>query len=175
MSAPVIRRTTAADCSALPAVELSAAESFRAAPGLEWLADDGEFKPVDVHRRRVDEGTSWVAELSGEPVGFLCAEMFGRELHVWELAVRQDLQGRGLGKRLIAMAVDDARRRGLDAVTLSTFRDVPWNERFYARLGFVRIDDVTDEPRLAGILRSEIEQGLPGERRCAMRLVLTAD
>lgn len=175
MIALVIRPAVAADCHELPAVELSAAESFRAAPGLEWLADDGEFKPVDVHRRRVDEGTSWVAELDGEPVGFLCAEIFGRELHVWELAVRQDRQGRGLGRRLIAAAVDDARRRGLDAITLSTFREVPWNEPFYARLGFVRIDDVSGEPRLAAILRSEIEQGLPGERRCAMRLALTAD
>jgi len=170
-----VRPTVAADCHALPEVELSAAESFRAAPGLEWIADEGEFKPVDVHRRRVDEGTSWVAELDGKPVGFLCAEVCDRELHVWELAVHQDHQGRGLGKRLIAAGVDAARSRGLDAVTLSTFRDVPWNEPFYARLGFVRLDEVTGEARLSAILRSEVEQGLPGDRRCAMRLRFTAN
>lgn len=175
MIEPVIRPTIAADCHALPAVELSAAESFRAAPGLEWLADAGEFKPVDLHRRRVDEGTSWVAEFDGEPVGFLCAEICDRQLHVWELAVRRDRQGLGLGRRLVAAAVDEACRRGLDALTLSTFRDLPWNEPFYARLGFVRIDDLHREPRLTGILRSEVEQGLPGDRRCAMRLRFTAN
>lgn len=167
-----IRPTTRTDVPLLPAVELAAAESFRAAPGLAWIADSGEHKPETVHARHVEAGTSWVAEAGGRPVGFLAAQVAGDELHVWELAVEPAHQGRGLGRRLIEAAVAHARDRGLAAVTLSTFTDVPWNAPFYQRLGFLRITEPAGHPRLAAILASEVDQGLPGERRCAMRMAL---
>ncbi len=170
-----IRLTTPADVPLLPAIELAAAESFRAAPGLAWIADSGEHKPESRHELHVRDGTAWVAEVEGRPVGFLAAQVVGDELHVWELAVHPACQGRGLGRRLIEAAVGEARARELTAVTLSTFTDVPWNAPFYQRLGFVRVTALAGEPRLAGILASEVEQGLPGERRCAMRLTVRSD
>jgi ribosomal protein S18 acetylase RimI-like enzyme len=111
-----------------------------------------------------------VAEEHGRPVGFLVAEAIDGELHVWELAVQQQSQGRGLGRRLMAEAIEVAARRGLDAVTLTTFLDVPWNQPFYARLGFVTLEPNVASARLQGILRAEAARGLP--RRCAMRLAL---
>lgn len=155
----------------LPAVERSAAESFRQIPGLQWLADEG----VMAERRHAElqaAGTSWVALAADEPVGFLAAEIIGDEMHIWELAVRQDQQGRGLGRALLQAAIDGAADRRLAAVTLTTFRDVPWNQPFYEKIGFVTLPAEEAGARLAAILRSEVEQGLPGERRCAMRLVI---
>ncbi len=93
-------------------------------------------------------------------------------LHVWELAVRQDRQGRGIGRRLIARAIDQARDLELSSVTLTTFRHVPWNEPFYAKLGFDTLPVAESGPRLESILAREVAQGLPGDRRCAMRLRL---
>jgi hypothetical protein len=57
-------------------------------------------------------------------------------------------------------------------VTLTTFRDVIWNEPFYKRLGFRTLRDDEMDERLAELLRQEAERGLPEGSRCAMRLDL---
>ena len=69
-------------------------------------------------------------------------------------------------------AISYATAKGTTAVTLTTFRDLVFNEKFYQKLGFQTLG--TDEltPRLQDILGSEAENGLPAERRCAMRLDL---
>jgi hypothetical protein len=76
-----------------------------------------------------------------------------------------------VGRALLDGAVAFARSRDLVAVTLTTFRDVTWNQGFYTRRGFTTVAPVGDEP-LAVILRDEAQHGLPPERRCAMRLAL---
>jgi GNAT superfamily N-acetyltransferase len=168
-----IRLTTPVDAAALPDVERSAAQSFRQIPDLAWIADDA-VTTAERHAQLCAAGTCWVCERDGKPVGFLCAEIFDAELHIWELAVHQDHQGQGLGRALLRAAIAAAADRGLEAVTLSTFRDVLWNEPFYVKLGFNTLDAAAAGPRLTAILHSEVEQGLPGERRCAMRLTLKA-
>lgn len=168
-----IRLTAAADTVHLPAVERSSAESFLTIDDLAWLATDSVLSVAE-HRRFAAAGASWVAiagagASAGVPVGFLCAETAGPELHVWELAVHAAWQRRGLGRRLLQAAIDRARSEGLGAVTLTTFREVPWNEPFYRSLGFETLGPAPGE-RLAALLRRETERGLP--RRCAMRLTL---
>jgi len=127
---------------------------------------------TEAHLQYVRKGTSWVAEAEDQIVGFLCAEIMSGDLHVWELAVRREWQGQGIGRRLMETAIEYARGNHLRCVTLTTFRQVPWNEPFYRRLGFEVIDMKSMEPRLALILQDEIQQGLPGDLRCAMRLVV---
>ncbi|MCY1313558.1 hypothetical protein D9M70_640920 [compost metagenome] len=79
-------------------------------------------------------------------------------------------QGLGLGRALIAAAIAHARDSSLGAVTLTTFRELAWNERFYRKLGFRTLDEEGLDPRLVQILAKEATYGLPAERRCAMRL-----
>ncbi len=105
-------------------------------------------------------------------MGFLNAECFGADLHIWLLAVRHDCQGRGIGRRLMRRGEIHARDHGLRRLTLSTFRDVGWNEGFYSGLGFAVVDEAALDERLRKVLRNEAEHGLPPERRCAMQLVL---
>lgn len=164
-----VRRTAPADIAALPAVERSAAQSFRQIRELAWIAEDA-VTSAERHAEFCASSTSWVCECAGKPVGFLYGEIFDGELHIWELAVHHAHQGQGMGRALLQAAITAAADRGLEAVTLSTFRGVPWNEPFYAKLGFTTLKEAG--PRLTAILHSEIEQGLPGERRCAMRLAL---
>jgi N-acetylglutamate synthase-like GNAT family acetyltransferase len=52
-----------------------------------------------------------------------------------------------IGRQLIACVADHARTLGLTSLTLTTFRDVPWNAPFYARLGFEYIAELTPELR----------------------------
>ena len=105
-----------------------------------------------------------VAETDGALAGFsACPDA----LHLWELAVRRDAQGKGLGKALVEATLALARARGLPAVTLSTFREIPWNAPFYARMGFRELPELN--PRLAVIQLREDLLGLPVARRVFMR------
>ena len=46
-----------------------------------------------------------------------------------------------------------ATSEGFDAITLTTYRDVPWNGPFYESLGYVTIGDLT--PELSAIREHE--------------------
>lgn len=171
---PLIRAATGSDASSLPDVERSATELFRTVPALAWIADDDVLSP-EVHLRFIAAGTAWVAvDDTGKVRGFLSAEQFGQVLHIWELAVHRDCQGRGYGRALVSHAIAHARRQRLSAVTLTTFRDLPWNGPFYGRLGFDAIESSALDERLTAVLEHEREIGLPVHLRCAMRLTLDA-
>ena len=66
----------------------------------------------------------------------------------------------GIGTRLVLTIIDWATSHGHDLLTLVTFRHLPWNAPFYARLGFAPVEphkvgselnDVLEEERIAGI------------------------
>jgi hypothetical protein len=44
---------------------------------------------------------------------------------------------------LVGSVCDWSRSHGFDAVTLTTFRDVPWNGPFYEKLGFRPLTDLS--------------------------------
>lgn len=58
--------------------------------------------------------------------------------HLWveNIAVRSDLQGLGLGQRLLALAEGQARDAGVPQVRLLTNAALTGNLRFYQRYGF---------------------------------------
>lgn len=166
-----IRRTTDADVPQLPAVERSAARSFATIPELSWIVGDDVLDEAQ-HRRFAAGGWSWVADIAGTPVGFICAELVEDEVHIWEVAVGEPYQQQGIGLRLMARIESQARDAGARALTLTTFSDVPWNGPFYASLGYEVIDPEAYGVRLRRILELEVRAGIPGDRRCAMRLRL---
>lgn len=161
-----IRLAQLDDIPALPGIERSAGEAFRDTPHA-WVADD-EVTEAEAYPPLIAQAGVRVAELDGVRAGFVLTEVIGDELHVWELAVGRDHQRRGVGASLMAAAGEAARACGCRAVTLTTFRSVPFNAPFYARLGFT-IDEAPS-PRLAAILAREAARGLTD--RCAMRAVL---
>ncbi|WP_236327738.1 GNAT family N-acetyltransferase [Enterobacter bugandensis] len=164
-----IRPTTLSDVAALSAIERAAAGRFRDIPELAWLAD-GEVIPAEQHLDYAERGLSWLALANDQPVGFVLAEAHPSSLFIVELSVDLDWQGKGIGRQLIACVADCARKRGLTALTLTTFRDVPWNAPFYARLGFEMMTRVT--PELREKREEETAHGLAYDSRCAMRLPL---
>lgn len=166
-----VRAATPDDAARMPAVERSASGLFRDAPGLAWIADDSVLSP-EQHLQFIASGTSWLAEAEpGQCLGFLCAQAFDDELHIWELAVRADHQRQGIGKQLVRQAYAYAAKHGLAGLTLTTFHDVPWNAPWYAKLGFQAILTLPGS-RLESVLALEGRIGLPVERRTAMRLAV---
>lgn len=167
-----IRKTTLADVPLLPAIESAADEAFLALPELAWVAHDGGW-PEEEHRKRVNAGYSVVAvEAQNAPVGFLIAQQQETVRHIQGLAVARAWQGRGVGRALLQRAIADAITEGITALTLTTFRNVPWNQPFYARAGFSTLAETELDTRLKALLAAEAEHGFAYETRCAMRLVL---
>ena len=167
-----IRPATVADAECLPEIERSAGQSFLDIPHLAWIAGD-EVQSAERHRQLILDGRAWVAEdRCGKILGFLNGEGRGDGFHIWEVSVRRDSQGRGFGRALMLAAIEQARSDGLKAVTLTTFREVPWNEPFYLGLGFVTLGEACLSPGLAEILEIEAKAGLHRQTRCAMSLAL---
>ncbi len=168
----VLRRAPQSDAAALPAIERSAAELFRTDPTLAWLADT-DVASVAQHRQAIDNAHVWVAEnASAQLAGFIRALDFDNLLHIEELSVSRAFQGQGVGRQLVLAAIEYARHQPMRAVTLTTFRDVPWNAPFYQRMGFVEAAQNELEAHLTEALQKEIEHGFAAERRCAMYLPL---
>ncbi|MGE7955880.1 GNAT family N-acetyltransferase [Pseudomonas sp. NPDC089530] len=166
-----IRKATEADAAQLPAIERSAAELFRHDPELAWLAD-AEVTDAAQHRAHIRQQRVWVALLDRRVCAFLDAEACDDALHIWEISVDAAAQGRGIGRRLLETVREQARRQGFTALTLSTFRQLPWNEPFYQRCGFLTLEANQLNPRLQQVLAEETQHGLPAARRCAMHLDL---
>lgn len=166
-----IRPATAADAHLLPAIEHRSAALFRDWPGLEWIAED-DIQSADEHRRLIEDGVALVAENAAGIVGFANGEFTDADFHVWQMAVDHLWQSQGIGRRLMLALRETAIEHGAEAITLTTFRNVPWNEPFYHRLGFRTLENEALNPRLADVLERERQAGLPLEQRCAMELVI---
>ncbi|MNB58170.1 Acetyltransferase (GNAT) family protein [compost metagenome] len=167
-----IRLAQPADAPALPAIERSAAGLFRLDPQLAWLAD-AEVAGVELHLQAIEQARVWVARSpEGQLAGFLRAVPVDNQLHVEELSVSQHFQGQGIGRKLLSAVIEHAWAQQLCAVTLTTFVDVPWNAPFYQKIGFQRLNSEETSGYLVDALNDEIAHGLPGHRRCAMRLTL---
>ena len=109
---------------------------------------------------------------AGDPaVGFVSVELVDGEALIAQLSVLPELGRLGIGRSLLDEAIRWALGQGLTGVTLTTFRDVPWNAPFYVRVGFVEVVDL--DPGLAAIREDEREKGLDAMGpRLAMRLPL---
>lgn len=165
-----VRPTRGTDIDRLEAVERSAATLFRALPELAWIADDHVAGP-DTHRTAVAQGLSWVAvDKADQPIGFLIAAEADADLHILELSVSAEHQGRGAGRALMAAARQEAEVRAKQALTLTTFSTVPWNAPFYARLGYGALTFAETPAYLRETLAAEAAHGLTD--RIAMRLTL---
>lgn len=162
-----LRLARPGDAEQMPAIEARAGRLFDTIEGLAGPAGQHTV-PVERLQRYIRKGHCLVAHVGERMAGWLVNEPFGRELHIWEFNVDRDFQQRGIGAGLLRACLIDAANSGFKAVTLTTFRDVPWNAPFYHRLGFDEVTALDAHPRLAGELAVEVDHGLPADRRCAM-------
>jgi len=157
----------AADIDALPVIELAAAELLRGyAPDSVLTATT----PPDTLGLAQREGRLWVARTDGIAVGFAQVDVLdSRTAHLEELDVLPDHGRRGLGTRLVEDVCRWAGSAGFESVTLTTFRDVPFNMPFYERLGLHTVPDAELSPALRRVVDNETRRGLDAWRRVVMR------
>jgi ribosomal protein S18 acetylase RimI-like enzyme len=172
----LIRQADTEDLPLLPEIERAAGQLFKTIPDLAFVADHSTMSLRD-HIAMLREGVTFVAQSlegpdAGEVVGFICGRHIGQTVHIHEMSVRPSSQGRGIGSALMAAMLDDAISARCRVATLTTFLDVPWNQGFYRRLGFVTLEAGDLDARLGAILEAEAGAGLPAQRRCAMSIKL---
>ena len=128
-----------------------------------------------------DAGRSWVAALQDDAtadgrdvtapiVGYVLVEVVDGTAHVEQISVDPSAQGRGVAQSLLARVEEYARSNELTSLTLTTFRDVPWNAPLYQHLGFRELAPGEVGPELAALVEVEASHGLdPGQRVCMQR------
>jgi GNAT superfamily N-acetyltransferase len=153
-------------------IELAAARLLAGhVPPSELNETTSEDDLNDAQRR----GHLWVARLHQIPVGFAHMRVLEPAVALLdEIDVHPEHGRRGLGAKLVLAVCACALRSGCRWITLVTFKDLPWNMPFYARLGFAPIP--RDELPAAVVARmdDEARRGLDPGRRVAMRRACAA-
>jgi GNAT superfamily N-acetyltransferase len=118
-------------------------------PALEAAADT-MFEPLD-QGRFPGPGTpeefdaALVVLVAGiPPVGLCRIDPLGEGAHLEQLSVHPEHGRHGIGRALLRAGVEWTASRGYRELTLTTFRDVPWNGPFYASEGFVELGPADD-------------------------------
>jgi GNAT superfamily N-acetyltransferase len=145
MTAPLIRIASAADAPALAALRRAWTTEQHGD-----VDDDGfEARFLDWYEREAGRRISWLAEVSGEPVGMMNLAVFdrmpqpGRVAGTWgylaNAFVLAAYRGQGIGSLLLRVLLAHADESGYVRVVLRPARRaIP----FYHRAGFVADNDL---------------------------------
>lgn len=168
MSMRMIRDARLDDIAALRDIERAAGRLF-AEIGMVEIVDD-EPLSEETLRGYQSRGRAWVAvDDSDRPIGYLVADILDGNAHIEQVSVSPANMRRGLGRALIGHVADWALGRGLPALTLTTFSDVPWNGPYYRRLGFEMLAEEEIGPGLRDRRSQEAGRGLDRWPRICMR------
>jgi GNAT superfamily N-acetyltransferase len=141
MSDPAIRLARANDIPRLVEIRAAVRENRLSDPASIAAADYAPY---------VADGRCWVWEADGEAAGF--AALDGEGASVWALFVAPEAQGRGGGRALMERLLEEARRRGLSELRLTTEAGSR-AERFYRQSGW---EPVGEDGRGARVMRLEL-------------------
>jgi ribosomal protein S18 acetylase RimI-like enzyme len=155
------------DIDAIRDVERSAGQQF-VDVGMPEIAAHEPMgpRPLAVY---IDDGRAWVAVAEEAVVGYVVVDVMDDAAHVEQISVAPAFQRRGICRALIDTVAAWARPRGLNALTLTTFRDVPWNRPLYEHLGFRVLGEDELSPALIALREEETRYGLDAELRVVMR------
>jgi len=128
-----IRPAGPADYERCREIEVRAGELFRSV-GLDAVAADEPFTLEELAAADV-----LVAVVDGGVVAYAMTMVLDGVTHVEQLSVDPAFGAQGIGRRLLDHLGGP--------LTLTTFRDVPWNGPYYARLGFEVVTDPGPELR----------------------------
>lgn len=144
-----VRGMQARDTDAVARVILAAGRMFAEA-GVDLPPDDPAETLAHAEAVLVAEDLG-----SGRVVGSAAVGTVDGALHLEELAVDPAVGRRGVGSLLLEEVCGRARAQGSPAVTLTTFRDLPWNGPWYSRRGFREVPGTQWGPQLRHLWEQE--------------------
>jgi len=168
---PDIRLAELQEVAALPEIERVASLLFKTHHADLGIPDDIYERPnsIETFTAAQKAGRLWVAcDPAREPVGFALVLDLAGYAHLEELDVLPSSGRRGVGSALLATVCAWAGSAGYPAVTLRTFRDVPWNAPFYHRRGFQIVESAALSAEHVRLEASERQRGLRTDLRVTM-------
>jgi GNAT superfamily N-acetyltransferase len=155
----------------MQAIQLAAGDAFRDV-GMGSVAERPPLPTESLSGYR-EAGRAWVAvDDHDDPVGFVVADVIDGAVHIEQVSVHPAHARQRIGAMLLDHVAGWAARRGLPALTLITFRGVPWNAPYYERLGFRELAPAELTPGLAALSPAAPGAGRRGsgsERVCMRR------
>ena len=103
------------------------------------IRDSPESIPACVLADGIAAGMLLVSVDENGPVGFALCRLQAKTLYLDQLSVDPAHGRLGIGRSLIMHVLALAEEHKRSSVTLSTFREVPWNGPYYRKLGFREI------------------------------------
>jgi predicted N-acetyltransferase YhbS len=156
------------DAQAIRTIEFEAGQRF-ASVGMAGIADAPPME-LDIVNRKIDAQQIVVAVAAdGSCVGFVMFEPQPTRFYVQELDVLSSHAGQRIGAALIEQVAHRARAQQITQLTLSTYREVPWNAPYYRRLGFRDIEEADLDAVLIARRDAHIARGLDESKRVFMR------
>lgn len=170
---PIIRLANPEDLPSLPDIERAASELFSQFPALADLPEG--VTSLEEFQESQQSNLLWVAALpSGEPIGFAQVYIVDGLAHLDEIDVLPNYGRQGIGSKLVQTVIEWAQSEGIPAITLTTFRNIPWNEPFYRKLGFRVLDWEELTAGLIKLVEEEESYGLNRALRVVMRIETAA-
>ncbi|MFL1430321.1 MULTISPECIES: GNAT family N-acetyltransferase [unclassified Nocardiopsis] len=137
-----------------PADEAGAVAASLAADTL--FAQAGVVLPPDDPRELFDHADRVLVAVDGGAVLGLAATLpLDGGVHLEQVAVHPDHGRRGVGSALLEAVCAGAAAAGSPRVTLTTFRDLPWNGPWYAARGFAVLPPDAWGPGLRALWEQE--------------------
>ncbi len=164
-----IRHAIRDDYTQLPAIEADAASLFY---DFGAVLDGHESLPIGFYERLSPKAAVFVATEFEQLVGFAVGLVADGQAHLKEVSVKRQFARKGIGRLLVQRITEWARYGQYQWLTLTTFRDLPFNAPFYRRLGFQEFEPDGDWTELRAMREHEKNQGLEAMPRVAMRLAL---
>ncbi|WP_169888284.1 GNAT family N-acetyltransferase [Rhodococcus tukisamuensis] len=159
------------DLADLPAMQIAAGALFREL-GMDLVADGPTPVLPEFEAARTSGHLIVAVSCEGGLVGFVRTCPLDGALHVEQVTVAPDWGHQGIGRRLVRAAEQCALHQGFTRMTLTTYRDVPFNGPFYEQLDWKALDDEDLTHGLVTERRGEAAAGLDQWPRIAMGISL---
>ena len=161
----MIRAARPPDYQKLPDIERRAGELFREA-GMPDVADHDPYDPDDL----ASAAALFIAtDEDDEPIGYAMVDILDGHAHLDQISVVPEHGRQGIGTQLLDAAVGWATGQGYTELTLTTFRDLPFNAPLYAGRGFEVVPEAAWTPAIKDLVEREAEMGLDPTLRVVMR------
>ncbi len=165
----MIRAARPPDYQKLPHIERRAGELFREA-GMPEIAD---AEPYDADELAAAVALFIATDEAEEPIGYAMVDLVDGHAHLGQLSVLPEHGRKGIGTKLLDAVVGWAVGQGHTELTLTTFRELPFNAPLYAKRGFEVVPEESWTPEIKDLVEREADMGLDPTKRVVMRRALS--
>ena len=112
----------------------------------------------------------WIAVSENTALGFAVVDIYETYAHLEELDVDPAFQRNGIASALVMEVINWAKKLGIKAITLRTFRTTAWSVELYKKFNFeITHDNIKHIPQM---IANEARIGLQVSDRITMILIL---